>query len=181
MKSGKVIRNFTAKDGRCVVLRTLTWEDLDGCMDLINSLVEENADIIQDKKVTREEEANWLARQLYLLERDQDIHLVADIEGDVIASCSLDKGTGISSHTGGIGIIVKKGYRDIGIGTEMLQTLIDQARILGLKMLYLGVFSTNGMAYHVYEKVGFKETGRRSKCFLKNGNYVDDIIMSREI
>ena len=60
MKAGQVFRRFTAKDGRGVILRAPRWEDLDDLLDFINSLVDEGVDISRDKKVTREEEANWL-------------------------------------------------------------------------------------------------------------------------
>jgi len=61
MKTGEVIREFIAKDGRKVVLRTLRWEDLDDLLDFINSLVEESANIIRSEKVSREEEIEWLS------------------------------------------------------------------------------------------------------------------------
>jgi hypothetical protein len=47
MKSGKTIRRFTAKDRRKVILRTPKWEDLDDFLGLINSLVDEKADILR--------------------------------------------------------------------------------------------------------------------------------------
>ncbi len=53
------IRTFRARDGKEVVLRTPRWEDLDDFLELINSLIEEGADIYFDKKLTREEEADW--------------------------------------------------------------------------------------------------------------------------
>lgn len=61
MKAGKIIRSFFARDGREVVLRTPKWEDLDDLLELINSLVEERADITRTKKVSREEEIDWLS------------------------------------------------------------------------------------------------------------------------
>jgi len=49
MKPGRIIRTFSARDGRNVVLRTPRWEDLDDLLELINSLVEERANIIMDE------------------------------------------------------------------------------------------------------------------------------------
>ncbi|MDI6905227.1 MAG: hypothetical protein QMD13_07055 [Candidatus Bathyarchaeia archaeon] len=62
MKAGKIIRNFSARDSREVVLRTPKWEDLDDLLELINSLVEERADITRTKKVSRKEETDWLSK-----------------------------------------------------------------------------------------------------------------------
>jgi len=36
---------FTAKDGRIILLRNPRWEDLDGLLDFMNSLVKEEAPI----------------------------------------------------------------------------------------------------------------------------------------
>ena len=58
---------------------------------------------------------------------------------------------------------------------------LSQAEKMGLKIVLLNVFSTNERAIHVYEKAGFKQTGRRPKFFFKNGKYMDDIIMAKEI
>jgi len=181
MKSGKILRRFTVKDGREVVLRTPRWEDLDDLTEFINSLVEEGADICRNKKVTREEEAEWLGRRLADLENDKIFFMVAEVEGKVVANSEIDKKGGYSSHVGGVGIGIRKGYRDMGIGTEMLRTLIAQSEEMGLKMLTLGVFSSNDRAIRVYNKVGFRETGRIPKEIYKDSKYIDHIIMTKEI
>jgi hypothetical protein len=64
MKSGKVIRQFSARDGCRVILRMPNWEDLDDFLGLIHSLVEEKADILKTEKVSREEEIEFLSKVL---------------------------------------------------------------------------------------------------------------------
>jgi RimJ/RimL family protein N-acetyltransferase len=105
---------------------------------------------------------------------------VAEVDGKVIANSELSQKSGCSGHVGEIGIAIRAGYRDIGIGTEMLRTLISQARDIGLKVLKLCVFSSNLRAKHVYEKMGFRETGRIPKEIFKNGKYIDEILMTME-
>ena len=180
MKTGKILHRFTAKDGREVILRTPRWEDLDDLMDYINSLVDEGVDIDTNRKVMRDEEADWLGRRLAEMEKGEGINLVAEVNDKVIANYRLFRMKGYSSHVGEISIGIMKGYRNIGVGTEMLKTLIVQAKKIGLKMLILRVFSTNKTAYHVYEKAGFKENGRIPKFFYKNGKYIDEMIMTKE-
>ena len=86
MKAGRIIRTFSAKDGREVVLRTPTWNDLDDLLALINSLVEERADILIDEKLSRDEEIDWLSKTLARLEKDETFHLVAEVNGKVVGS-----------------------------------------------------------------------------------------------
>ena len=181
MKTGKILKSFTAKDGRDIILRTPKWEDLDGLMEFINSLVEDGANIDCNQKVTREQEADWLGRKLADLEKGTEFSLVAEVDGKVVGNSEITKRGGYSRHVGGLGIAIKSGYRDIGIGTEMLRTLISQTKMMGLEMLVLRVFSTNKRAIHVYEKVGFEETGRIPGMIYKNGKIIDEIIMVKKI
>jgi len=181
MKTGKIIKQFVAKDACNVFLRTPKWEDLDDLLEFINSLVDESADIGKSEKATRQEEAEWLGRLLANLENDHLFALVAEVDGKVVANSELSQKSGYSGHVGEIGIAIKAGYRDVGIGTEMLGTLISHAREIGLKMLRLSVFSSNPRAKHVYEKVGFRETGRIPKEIFKDSKYVDEIIMTMEL
>ena len=75
-------------------------------------------------------------------------------------------------------IAIKNGFREVGIGTELLKTLIEQARSTGLNVLMLSALATNKRAIHVYEKVGFVRTGMILKKFFKEDKYIDEIIMT---
>lgn len=181
MKSGKIIQQFTAKDGREVILRTPKWEDLDDLLEFISSLVDEGAEIMAYQKPTREQEAEWLGRKLASMEIKKEFPLVAEVDGKVIANSEIRKYTGYISHVCGLGIGIRDGYRDVGIGTRMMETLISQAKEWGLKLVKLSVFSTNERAIHVYEKVGFKEVGRYPNYIFKDGKYIDNLDMILEI
>ena len=86
METGKILKNFNAKDGRNVILRTPRWEDLDDFVELINSLVEEEAEILVTQKFTKEAEAEWLHRALSRLEKDELFFLIAEVEKKAVAS-----------------------------------------------------------------------------------------------
>lgn len=179
MKSGKPVRSFTAKDRRKVILRTPKWEDLDDLLELINSLVEEKADILRTEKVSREEEIDWLSKVLNRLEKDETFYTVAEVNGKVVAVSEINKRSGYEKHVGVIGIAIRNGFRDSGIGTEMMKTLVKQAQEMGLKVLTLTAFATNKRAIHVYQKVGFVQTGTIPKKHFKEGKYIDEIILTK--
>jgi RimJ/RimL family protein N-acetyltransferase len=181
LKKDPVVKTFNAKDGRKIILRNPRLEDLDDLLGLINSLVEEDADIHRIEKVTKEQEKVWLEGSLLKIKKRQLFDLVVEVDGKVVGNSELKIKTGRSSHVGYIGIVIKKGYRDIGIGNAMLKALIFHAETIGLMMLTLDVFSTNNRAIHVYEKLGFKETGRIPKKLVKNGKYVDEILMVKNL
>jgi RimJ/RimL family protein N-acetyltransferase len=179
MKTGEIIREFVAKDGRKVILRTLKWEDLDDLLDFINSLVEEGANILRTEKVSRIEEIEWLSRILTRMEKGEVFCVAAEVDGRVVANSEIIMGTGYSRHVGFIGIAIKKGFRGIGIGTEMMKALEEHARKIGLKVLTLSVFANNQHAINLYKKMGFVETGLVPKRFFKDGAYIDEIIMAK--
>jgi RimJ/RimL family protein N-acetyltransferase len=181
MQSGQIFHTFTAKDGQEVILRSLKWEDLDDCLTLINALIDEQADIYLSKPISRDAEIEWLSNRLAATEKDEVVQIVAEVDEHVIANSELEIKTGLRSHVGDIGIIIKQGYRDIGIGTEILKLLITQARERGLKMATLRVFETNKRAKHVYKKLGFRECGRVPGEIFKNGQYIDHITMVKII
>lgn len=179
MKSGRILETFSVKGGGTFVLRTPKWEDLDDLLVLINSLVEEKAEIIMDERLSREQEAEWLSDVLLRLEKGQIFFLVAEVDGKVIASSDLHLGRGSEKHAGSVGIAVKSGFRDMGIGTLMMRAMVKEAQRIGLRVLVLSVFATNKRAIHVYEKVGFVQTGRVPKKHFKDGNYIDEIAMTK--
>ncbi len=172
------VAEFSTKNGQRVVLRTPRLEDLDDLLSLINSLVEEKADIVVSDKLTREEEGDWLADLLVRLEKDQAFFFVAEVDGKVVASSDLHVGRGTEVRAGNVGIVVKDGFRSVGIGTRMMQTIVKFARKRGLRVLVLSVFATNERALYVYEKVGFVKCGRVPRKHFHRGRYVDEIIMA---
>ena len=150
-------------------------------MELINSLVDEKAEIARTEKVTREEEAEWLPKMLSSLEKDELFFLVAEVGRKVVASSNIEILRSNEKHVGVLGIVIKSGFRDLGIGTEMMKTLVEQAAALGLKVLTLQAFATNKRAVHVYEKAGFVQTGRVPMKHFRECQYIDEVIMTKLI
>ena len=181
MRSGLVFVDFVARDGRRVVLRAPRWEDLDDLLGLINSLVEEEAEIVVNERVTRDGEVEWLASVLARVERDEFVHLVAEVDGRVVASADLHPGRGSDSHVGVVGIVVKDGFRGVGVGTRMLEVIVDVARKRGLRLLVLSVFASNVRAVRLYERVGFVRCGLVPLRHFSKGKYVDEVVMAKSL
>lgn len=69
-------------------------------------------------------------------------------------------------------------YTDMGLGSFMMKTALEQAKENGFEQVELGVYSDNLGARHMYTKMGFAEYGMNPRAFkLKDGTYVDEIIM----
>jgi RimJ/RimL family protein N-acetyltransferase len=181
LKTGKILKNFKAKDGRNIILRTPKWQDLNDLLELINSLVDEKAEILITQKFTKEEEAEWLQKTFFSLERDELFLVVAEVDKKVIASSDFQIRSGDKEQVGLIGIVVRNGYRNLGIGTEIMKTHLEHAASLGLRVLTVNVFATNKRAIHVYEKIGFVRTDIILKKHFRQGSFIDEIIMTNLI
>ena len=181
MKPGTIFRKFQARDGREVTLRAPQWSDLDDMLEFINSLVDESAPVLKEIKMTRDGEVDWLARLLSKIEKGKIVGIVAEVDGRFVGQVEVSPGFERSSHLGGLGISLRDGYRDVGIGTEMMREAEIQARGLGLEVVTLEVFATNERAIHVYEKAGFTVVGRIPKGARMPDGFVDCLIMAKEI
>lgn len=75
-------------------------------------------------------------------------------------------------------LIVKKEYRNKGIGTALTEFLINKAKRMGYAEISLGVNTDNEPAIHLYKKSGFEiiktdsdENGEFYKMLLRMSNY----------
>ena len=73
-------------------------------------------------------------------------------------------------------IVTKKSERKKGIGTSLLDRLIEMTKEAGKDSISLEVNETNKIAVNIYEKNGFEIVGRRKKYY--EGKY-DAIIMTK--
>lgn len=99
------------------------------------------------------------------------------IIGDVALSVGINPRI---RHTGYIGIMVHKDYQNKGVGSALLETVLNMAdEWLMLVRVELGVFPDNERAIHLYKKYGFEEEGIKRKAIIRKGEYVDEMIMAR--
>lgn len=173
-----IFKTFTAKNGKRVVLRSATKKDLLGLLRYINSLVRENAPVLENRVKTLEEEKKFLAELLRDIKKKNRVHLVSEVNGKVVGTCDIRKGEGKRAHIGIFGIGVIKGYRNLGIGKEMTRTTIDLARKrLKIEGVKLEVYDTNKTAQRLYKKFGFRKVARIPKDRKEGRKYSDSIIM----
>lgn len=85
-------------------------------------------------------------------------------------------------HSGEFGISVLKAYWGKGIGTALLEYLIQWAEESNIiQKINLRVRSDNTQAIKVYEKFGFVTEGRVTREFFIDGQFYDIILMGKEI
>ncbi len=69
----------------------------------------------------------------------------------------------------GVGILIAENWRQKGVATLALHALIDHVRqFLDLHQLYCSIIEDNISSQKVFEKTGFKKTGKRL-CWTRKG------------
>ena len=136
-----------------------------GVMENILSNKDEEEESIKEKIINRGKNQYWY---------------VAEENGKVIGlGILMNHGNLRKKHVGVITLMVNSDYQNKGIGSLLMDKLINLSESLNIIRLELCVFRDNYKAINLYKKFGFKEEGIKVKSALKNGEYADEIMMAR--
>ena len=75
-------------------------------------------------------------------------------------------------------VAVRRAFRGRGLGKVLMLAMVDLARDLGARMVTLEVRKSNAVAIRMYEELGFRQKGVRSRYYTDNGE--DALIMWSE-
>ena len=162
------------------IIREATLDDAERIL-IYNELIINETDngILRGpgENLTLEEEQTYLAASIA---SDNSVLLIAVLHtGEVIGISGLQGGSRKATrHTGGVGISINRERRDQGIGTALLQQVIEWAKKSNIiKRIELEVMTHNQRAIHVYEKLGFQMEGKHLAALYKEGRYIDIYLM----
>lgn len=83
-------------------------------------------------------------------------------------------------HSASVGISIHSDYQGKRIGKQLMEELLDLAdNWLMLVRVELGVYPDNIKAIKLYESLGFEKEGLKKYSAIKDGQYIDEIIMGR--
>lgn len=117
------------------------------------------------------------------LASDNQLYILGTIENTTVATLSFSAGRRPRvRHSGEFGMSVRKEYWGLGIGSLMLDTLIDWSKGTRIvKKINLRVRMDNQRAILLYERKGFVKEGTISKEIFLNGKYFDHYWMGLEL
>ena len=99
-------------------------------------------------------------------------YIIATLDDEIVGFAGFLK---ICDEANIMNIVTKVDKRLLGIGSKLMQALIDEAKKQNLTSITLEVNDKNFQAIKLYEKFGFKRIGLRKKYY---NNTDDAIIMS---
>lgn len=189
LKETQEFRKFTARDGSRVVLREPESEDLEGLLVFINGLVaeksrDENSQLFTgfESRPTRRQESEWLRELLTRTRGGGTICILAEADGEIVGNGEIVRGEyAETKHHGRLALTISGTHRGLGIGREIIEILVREARRRGLKTVHVEFLSTNKAALHAYRKAGFKKVGTIPRKVYRNGRFLDSLIMARNV
>ena len=176
-------RQYQLKDGRVLVIRDVTAEDARAVLDYLECISAESDFLtfgLGQLEMTEAEERDYLHK---CLEADNQLYILGLMNETITGTLHLAAGHRPRiRHTGELGMSVRKQYWNLGIGSLILDALIDWARQTEIiKKINLRVRTDNKSAIALYRHKGFVTEGRIRKEIFLNGTYFDQYWMGLEL
>lgn len=171
------------KDDRLLVIREATEHDAHALLDYVAAIGGES-DFLSfgpgEFELSEAEEESVLRRYH---DSHNQIYLLGLVDGAIVAALSFAAGRRPRlRHTGEFGLSVRKAYWGLGIGSLLVDALLDWARSTGIvTKINLRVRTDNRRAMALYEQKGFVIEGTIRREILLDGTYYDHHWMGLEL
>jgi len=164
-------------DGGRIIFKVPKNKDVNGLLEFINRLADEDT-FITTKHKTKKEEIEYLNKIFQAIKEKKGITITAFTKNLVVGNGEVNKLGERREHVGHLGISVRQDFRNKGIGQALMKELIRLAKeFLGIKLVTLDVFSNNPRAIRLYSKLGFKQCGCIPKAINYKNHLLDNLIM----
>jgi L-phenylalanine/L-methionine N-acetyltransferase len=123
---------------------------------------------------------NW--RKRLAEPTDGAFNLIAFVNDDAVGQSGLYTFPNYPRrrHVGQIGMGVRDDWQGKGVGSALMQAMIDLAdKWLNLSRLELEVYTDNEAAIHLYKKFGFVIEGTHYQFAYRDGQFIDIHAMAR--
>ena len=180
----KSITTIKDKQDREIILRSAEEKDAEFLLDFLKITAAETPFLLREPDeiaLSIEQEQDFIKAKK---DSENEILLIAEIEGKHIGNCSLMSVGGFRRyrHRCEIAIALYQEYCGLGIGKAMLEMLLDIAKQVGYEQAELEVIANNKSAIALYEKLGFQKYGTfPNNMKYADGSYADAYWMMKKL
>lgn len=180
----KSITTIKDKQDREIILRSAEEKDAEFLLDFLKITAAETPFLLREPDeitLSIEQEQDFIKAKK---DSENEILLIAEIEGKHIGNCSLMSVGGFRRyrHRCEIAIALYQEYCGLGIGKAMLEMLLDIAKQVGYEQAELEVIANNKSAIALYEKLGFQKYGTiPDNMKYADGSYADAYWMMKKL
>jgi len=156
-------------------VRPARAEDADAICAIYNEGIADRATLETELR-TPDERRRWLAAR----DARHPVIVVA-LDGVVIGWASLNVFNPREAyrHVADVSVYVARTSRGKGVGTALLERLVELGRASEFHKLVLAGFPENAASVALYRRLGFREVGVYREQGLLDGRWVDVVLMER--
>ncbi len=178
---GKVIEEFDINN-RKVRFRYPVKSDAKGLVAYVNIMIKDREYIGKQTPVILQEEIKWLRQTLKDMRKGNLIDIVIEMDGKIVGNAQIKRNLiDAARNSGEFALGISKEAQNLGIGTRLMRTLIQQSKLMKIRTIELDTLGPNERAIHVYEKSGFKHVGKIPNFYNHYGKYCDKVILYQEV
>ncbi|NLB32241.1 MAG: GNAT family N-acetyltransferase [Tissierellia bacterium] len=183
MSKSAIIREVKLNNGYKLILKKAEVEDAPKMVEYLNIIGGQSDNLLFGKN---EYHLNIEQEKEYLKNLDntpKTLMLLGLVDGKLVSTAQISaSGRKRIAHNSEIAISVIKDYWHMGIGTAVMEELINYAQnTKTIKNVTLGVRKGNDNAIKLYEKLGFIKVGEHKDFFKIDGKFYDEILMEMYI
>ena len=170
----KSYRNVvTLRDGAHVLLRVMMPEDKQGLEALFAPLSDD--DLLYFRDDVRDPEV--IQRWGEDLDYERVLPLLALVREQIVGQATLHFGRGPKRHLGEVRIFLSKDFRQRGLGSRMLATLIDLAKKEGLNTLIAEIVIDQTRVIKAFQRLGFTLRATYEDYFMLPDGDMRDVVV----
>ena len=162
-----------------MIIRRAERKDVPAMREIFNEVLRNSNSIYREEEVSLEERYSWFDEKI-----SHGFPIFGAYDGEkLIAYAGYGSWRAAQGYrkTVELTIYVDSAYRGSGVGSKLMQTVIDQAKNDGLHVMIGAIDSKNIDSINFHKKFGFVETARMPEVALKHGQWLDLIFMQKQL
>jgi ribosomal protein S18 acetylase RimI-like enzyme len=145
-------KQVTLETGTIVTIRPMVQEDAKRLHEFFCRVPREDRLFLRDDVSLREVVDTWAEE----LDYERVFPLIAEVDDTIVADATLHRRKyGWTSHVGKARLVVDADYRAHGLGSLMLEALIEIAKKAGLEILVAEIMGDQTEALKILKRLGF--------------------------
>jgi len=173
------MKSHVLKSGKEIQVRTLDLNEAAKLIELKRSYILGTTTIpllLEEYPIDIPKEQNLISQYN---ESSNGILLVAEYQNELIGNIDITGSTrSKTAHTAMLGMGIKAQWRNQGLGTILIQSVIDWAKESSqLKLIWLDVYASNELGFNLYKNMGFEVSGVIKNFFKDENGFQDKIQM----
>lgn len=166
---------ITLKNGKRVMFRFLNDQDREGLIQLFQEAPDEDTRFLKQNVKDQKIINYWIDN----IDYRKVLPLVAvDMESNrLIADATLHRGKHSSKHIGEVRIFVSRGFRNLGLGSMMLEEIISLSLKENLVWLKAEVLADHKKVIKAFRAKGFETRATLDDYFIRKDGVTHDVVL----